>query len=93
VYTDSVSIYGERVSGFHPSTTKELSTSLWSGDIDSRADSFTDAVSRGQEVEALSPDVADKLEELEKEKQEVNDLWEEKSALYTQCMDLQLFLR
>jgi len=30
---------------------------------------------------------------LEKEKQEVNDLWEEKSALYTQCMDLQLFLR
>ena len=63
------------------------------GEIDSRADSFDEAVARGKDITDLSPDIAEKLEELERDKQEINELWELKLVEYNQCMDLQLFYR
>ncbi|XP_067948494.1 spectrin alpha chain-like isoform X2 [Watersipora subatra] len=63
------------------------------GEIDSRADSFSEAMNSGNDISSLSPEISDKLEDLEKEKQEVNDLWDEKLIEYNQCMDLQLFFR
>ena len=63
------------------------------GEIDSRTDSFNETVERGNEITGLSSEIADKLEELEREKQEVADLWDEKLIQYNQCMDLQLFFR
>ena len=48
---------------------------------------------RGNDITSLSPEIAEKLEDLEREKREVNDLWDEKLIEYNQCMDLQLFFR
>ena len=63
------------------------------GEIDSRADSFTDTVERGKQLPDVSEDIQEKIDELEKEKQEVGEMWDEKLVLYKQCMDLQLFFR
>lgn len=63
------------------------------GEIDSRADSFDEAVARGKDITDLSPDIAEKLDDLERDKQEINELWEAKLVEYNQCMDLQLFYR
>ena len=72
---------------------KFIWTSNTVGEIDSRADSFDEAVARGKDITDLSPDIAEKLEELERDKQEINELWELKLVEYNQCMDLQLFYR
>lgn len=62
-------------------------------EMDSRADNFSDAVNRGRQLEDAPEDIPEKIEDLERERQEVSDLWEEKLVLYQQCMDLQLFYR
>lgn len=67
------------------------------GEIDARADSFTQTAETGQKLLDDGIEHADEvrqcLQHLATEQTNLNNLWEERRILYEQCMDLQLFYR
>uniref|UniRef100_A0AC35U4B9 Spectrin alpha chain n=1 Tax=Rhabditophanes sp. KR3021 TaxID=114890 RepID=A0AC35U4B9_9BILA len=67
------------------------------GEIDAREDNFALTKDAGEKIISdripESADVQDKLNHLMNEKESLRALWEEKRALFEQCMDLQLLQR
>lgn len=67
------------------------------GEIDARADSFTQTAESGQKLldDGISEadQVRENLNHLAEEQASLTQLWEERRILYEQCMDLQLFYR